>query len=186
MEMSTFTIALTPEEIAIANAMAFDSLFFRGDTQAFLKNADLAHDLTNSLLSRDAIAEHRIRYFADPEYYPGGRGKSRRENFERNMPTGDDLLRHPHFLQYLRYFIHGANLPLSVEVAFAQAAHECGQFSSGDMAPLGSTARQLARTHRLEPKAAADEFFKLCLDLGMSASYAGGIRSSVQQQKAPR
>jgi len=55
MEMSTFTIALMPEEIAIANAMAFAPLVFRGDTQAFLKNANLAHDLTNSLLSQDAI-----------------------------------------------------------------------------------------------------------------------------------
>lgn len=186
METGTFSIALTPEEAAITEAMAFDPLVFRADHQAFLKNADLAHDLTSSLLARNAIPEQRLRYFTDAEYNPGGRGKSRKESFERNMPTGDGLFRHPHFLKYLRYFIHGASLPPSAEVAFTRAAQDCGPFSSGDMAPLSSTARQLARTHRLAPKAAADEFFKLCLDLGMSAGYAGSIRSSVQQLKAPR
>lgn len=186
MEIGKYTIALTPEESAIAEAMTFDPLVFCGDHQAFLKNADLAHDLASSLLARDAIPEQRLRYFTDAEYNPGGRGRSRRESFEWNMPIGDHLFRHPHFLKYLRYFIHGASLPPSVEAAFIRAAHDCGPFSSGDMAPLGSTARQLASTYRLEPKTAADEFFKLCLDLGMSAGYAGSIRSSVQQLKARR
>ncbi|MBS1098423.1 hypothetical protein JK191_12855 [Gluconobacter sphaericus] len=145
MEIGTFTIALTQEEAAIAETMAFVPLVFLGDHQAFLKNADLAHNLTSSLLARDAIPEQR-----------------------------------------LRYFIQGASLPPLAEEAFTRAAHDCGPFSSGDMAPLGMTARQLARMQRLEPKAAADEFFKLCRDLGMSAGYAGSIRSSVQQLKSPR
>jgi len=186
MKQGPYSIELTPEELSLAEAMEFDPLTFRGDHQSFQKNADLAHRLMTALLERGGIPEHRVRFFTDPDYYPGGRGKSRKEGFERNGTSGDELLRHPNFLRYIRYFLHGADLPPTVLSVFAKAVEKCGPISSGDIAPLGSTARQLARIHRLEPKAAADEFYKLSLDLGISAMYAGSIRSSVQQLKPAR
>lgn len=186
MQHELFTIQLTPEEIALADAMSFDALSFRGNHQAFMANAEMALRLTKNLLAREAIPEQRVRYFTDPDYYPSGRGKSRKEGFERNGTSGDDILCHGNFLNYLRYFIHGADLPLSILQSFRRAVDDCGPITSGDIAPLGATARQLARTHRLEPKAAADEFYKLCLDLGMSASSASSIRASVQQLRPQR
>lgn len=186
MERSPFTIKLTPEEIVMVDTIQFDPLSFRNNHQAFNDNANLAYRLIIILLERDAIPEQRIRYFSDPKYNPGGRGSSRKQTFERNGTRGDAMLRHPHFLKYLRYFIHGANLPSSILTAFIQAVGDCGLVSSGDIAPLGATARQLARTHRLDSKTAADEFFKLCLDLNLRPDSAGSIRSSVQQLRSTR
>lgn len=181
MEQGPFTIDLTPEEIALADALQFNPLAFQGSHDAFITNAELARRLTTSLLERHGIPEQRLQYFADPECYPGGRGRSRKQGFERNGTHGDAMLRHPHFLKYLHYFIHGADLPTPVMEAFALAVEACGPVSSGDIPPLGATARKLARNSHLESKSAADEFFKLCLDLGLSPSRAASIRSSVLQ-----
>lgn len=158
MELGPFTIELTPEEIALIDAIRFGPLAFQGNPQAFNKNADVAHRLTISLLERHAVPEQRIRYFTDPEYNAGGRGRSRKEGFERNGTRGAEMLRHTHFLKFLRYFIHGADLPSSILTAFKQAAEDCGPITSGDIAPLGATARRLAPTYRIEGKVAADDF----------------------------
>lgn len=42
------------------------------------------------------------------EYFPGGRGRSRADVFEKNGTRGEAIFRHPHFLTYLRYFLYGA------------------------------------------------------------------------------
>ena len=157
-----------------------------GDTQKFHANGELVAQLTNSLLNRKAIPDQRLSYFSDPEFNVGGRGSSRRDSFIKHGHDDDSAMRHGHFLKFLRYFIYGSDLPNPVLQAFAQAVEGCGSITSGDIAPLGSTARQLARTHRLVPKAAADEFFKLCLDLGLAPSDAASIRSSVLQLKPGR
>jgi hypothetical protein len=91
------------------------------------------------------------------------------------------MIRHAHFLKYLWYFIHGADLPAVVVQAFRQSVDDCGPIISGDIAPLSMTARQLVRSYHLESKVAADEFYKLWLDLDMSASDAAAIRASVLQ-----
>lgn len=186
MERGPFTIELTPGEIALVDAMRFDPLAFSNDHQAFRANAELAHQLTNRLLERDAIPVQRLRYFTDADYNPGGRGSSRRDVFERNGTFGDALLRHPHFLKFLRYFIHGAELPSSILTPFTKAVEDCGSITSGDIAPLSAAARQLVRTHSLDSKAAAEELYKLCLDLGLGADDAASIRSSVQQVRPRR
>lgn len=165
--------------------MQFDPLALR-DHQAFRANAELAHQLTTLLLERKAIPKQRLRYFTDPDYNPGGRGSSRQDVFERNGPSGDALLRHPHFLRFLRYFIHGADLPSPIVTVFAKAVEDCGPITSGDIAPLSATARQLARAHGLDPKRAAEEFYKFCLDLDLGSGDAASIRSSVQQVRSRR
>lgn len=186
MERGLFTIELIPDEVALMDAIQFDSLAFGRNHQAFTANADLAHQLTTRLLERHAIPDQRLRYFTDAEYNPGGRGNSRKDWFERNGTAGDALLRHPHFLGYLRYFIHGADLPPAVLTAYARAVEDCGSITSGDIQPLSATARELVRAHRLDPKPAADEFFKLCLDLDLDPQDAGSIRSSVLQVRPRR
>lgn len=183
MNDTLFAIELTPDEIALADAINFDPRTMLGNTHGFHANGDLVVRLTNRLLSRKAIPDQRLSYFSDPEYNIGGRGKSRRDLFLRHGHDDDSLMRHGHFLKYLRYFIHGADLPESVVQAFVRTAKDCGPITSGDIAPLSASARQLARTQRLEPKAAADEFFKLCLDLGMSVSNAASIRGAVLQYR---
>lgn len=183
MQSKLFTIELTPDETMLADAIDFDPHAMLGNTQASHVNSDLVAQLTNSLLRRKAIPDQRLSYFSDPEYNIGGRGKSRRDSFLRHGHDDETLMRHGHFLRYLRYFIYGADLPEAVLQSFVRAAKSCGPITSGDIAPLSAKARQLARAHRLEPKAAADEFFKLCLDLDMSVSDAGSIRGAVLQYR---
>lgn len=186
MSQANFTIELNQDETALVKAMKFDPLAFKGNHQGFLANAELAYELTTSLLKRQGIPEHRQRYFTDPDYNPSGRGRSRMGGFERNGTSGDEILRHPHFLQYLRYFIHGADLPIAVMRAYEAAVERCGPITSGDIPELGATARQLARTHGLEGSSAADEFYKLSLDLGLCADNAARIRESVRQLRSRR
>lgn len=181
-----FTIALQADEQDMLEGLSFDPLSFRGNHEEYLRNADLAYRLTTSLVERKGIPEHRVRYFTDPEYYPGGRGKSRQDSFTRHGNDHDETLRHPHFLKYLRYFIHGADLPAAIIRQYTDAVEDCGMVSSSDIPDLGAKARNLARTHRLEGGAAADEFFKLSLDLGLSAGQSARIRESVKQLRPSR
>ena len=168
------------------NGLDFDPLSFRGDHEGFLRNANLAHKLTTTLAKRNGIPEHRVSYFIDPEYYPGGRGKSRRDSFTQHGNDRDETLCHPHFLKYLRYFIHGADLPVAIIGQYTEAVEDCGMVSSSDIPELGAKARNLARNHGLEGSAAADEFFKLSLDLGLSADQSARIRESVKQLRPSR
>lgn len=186
MQNGPFTIELTPEEIALVEAIKFDPHDTLGNTQAFHANGDLVVRLTNGLLERKAIPDRRLSYFSDPEHHVGGRGSSRQELFLRQAGDREKMIRHGHFLKYLHYFIHGADLPPAVLTAFARAVEDCGMVTSGDIAPLSSTARQLTRTHLLNPKAAAEEFYKLGLDLDLSADAAASIRSSVLQVRPAR
>ncbi len=186
MQTTAFQIELTPEESVIVGEMTFDQTAFQRDRERFIQNSELAYKLSNSLIQRSGIPPHRLRYFTDPEYFEGGRGKSRQQVYERNGTSGDDILRHPNFLKHLRYFIFGTELPASITSPFASAVKECGMVTSGDIAPLGAIARQLARAHGLERTMAADEFYKLCLDLGLSTMNAGSIRSSVLQLRNAR
>jgi hypothetical protein len=186
MQHGPFTIELNSEEIALADAIKFDPHDTLGNTQAFHANGDLVTQLTDSLLKRKAIPDQRLSYFSDPEYHVGGRGSSRQELFLRQIGDREKMVRHGHFLKYLHYFIHGADLPPPVLTAFARAVEDCGMVTSGDIAPLSSTARQLARTHSLDAKIAADEFYKLCLDLDLSPDVAASIRSSVLQVRSTR
>jgi hypothetical protein len=163
------------------SSMRSNSRVMHGNPQMFRENGELVAQLTGMLLERKAIPEPRRRYFSDPEYHVGGRGYSRRDLFLRNVQDRDAMIRHWDFLKYLRYFIHGADLPDKVMNAMKKAVEDCGMITSGDIAPLSSTARQLVRSANLERKAAAEEFYKLCLDLDLSPSNAASIRESVLQ-----
>jgi hypothetical protein len=186
MADQSFTIPLEADEAKILKGLSFDPLSFQNDHEGFLRNADLAHQLATSLIERKGIPEHRMRYFTDPEYYPGGRGRSRHDSFVRHGNDDDETLRHPHFLKYLRYFVHGADLPVAIIQQYADAVEHCGMVTSSDIPELGAKARSLARNHGIEGGAAADEFFKLSLDLGLSAGQSARIRESVKQLRRSR
>jgi hypothetical protein len=183
MQQGPFTIELTPEEGALAKQIKFDPHATLGDTRAFHENGELVVQLTEMLLEREAIPEPRRRYFSDPEYHVGGRGSSRRDLFLQRVNDRDAMMRHGHFLKYLHYFIYGAALPDRIANAFKKAVQDCGMVTSGDIAPLSSAARQLASSAGLERKAAAEEFYKLSLDLGLSPSNAASIREAVLKMR---
>jgi hypothetical protein len=144
------------------------------------RNGQAVHALMKSLIDRKAIPEVRWRYFSDPKFRVGGRGTSHKGAFERNGRRGAEIVEHPHFLEYLRYFLHGVDLPASVVGSFSEKVSSCGMVTSGDVVPLGKHARQLTRLHCHNGREVSEEVYKLALDCGLSQSYAEAIRNSVR------
>ena len=174
-------VELTPPEQELADQLEFDALALRNGGDHARSNGELACRLMASLIARKAIPEVRARFFDDPAYNAGGRGRSRRDLFERNGIRGEDIFRHPHFLDDLRYLLFGPNLPSEVSASFVARVAECGYVTSSDVVPLGTFARQQARAHRLNFAQVADEFYKLALDLNLSKHYAMSIREAVKR-----
>jgi hypothetical protein len=56
---------------------------------------------------------------------------------------------HPHFLDYLRYFIYGAKLPDQVVSAFVASVKACGFVTSSDVASLAATAHPMYITAQI-------------------------------------
>lgn len=178
--MQSFTVDLTDQEKALLNELRFDTSGMAASDVR--RNGEIAAKLTHSVMERRAVPEHRERYFTDPGYNIGGRGRSRREGFERNDCRGGAILRHPRFLPHLRYFLFGAHLPSDVIVEFCSAVRDCSMVTSSDVAPLGLLARRLARQHGLSPDISREEFFKLALDCDIDLGAASSIRQSAGQR----
>lgn len=136
--------------------------------------------LAELLLKRRAIPEVRLLYFTDPERNLGGRGKSCEQIFESNGTVGEEILAHPNFLPYLRYFVFGPNLPLETIRTFKEAAAISGYLSAHDIQELTAAAKATVRSRRLEPHSAAEEFHKLALECGAMPSSAATLRQSVR------
>jgi len=179
--MTELAIVLTPEETELLSKIEFDANRLVGNLPKYHRNAQAVVALMTMLLKRNAIPQNRLRYFTDADCNPGGRGKSRKNIFERNGTQGQAILEHPHFLEYLHYFLYGAALPVSALREFRNEVASCGPITSGDLAPLEDCAKQLTRAHRLDTSYAAEEFLKLALDCGLSPSFAEHIRSAVKR-----
>lgn len=74
--MAIGAIELIAEEQALLNTLKFDLDALDGH-ESFEANADRALALTKQLVARQGIPDHRRRYFVDPDYHLGGRGRSR-------------------------------------------------------------------------------------------------------------
>ena len=150
------------------------------------RNGNAVCALMKSLLARHAIPVPRIKYFIDPAYHLAGRGKSRKQVFERNGCTGDDIFRHPHFLEFLRYFLYGADLPEPVIQEFRTIAKYCREITPRSISLLSKPARSMATAYSLDAHEAGDEFYKLALDCGLKPAYADDIRRAVRKNAQTR
>lgn len=173
-------IKLTEDERVLLAQIELDASAL-ANHHAARQNGEAVCSLMRSLISRNAIPEHRLKFVSDSAYNRGGRGRSRLDIFEKNGTRGEDIFRHPHFLSCLRYFVYGANLPPRIAQTFHSEVAECGSVTSGDIKPLCSFARQQVRANSLEPHDAAEEFFKLALDCGLDPDYANYIRDAVRK-----
>ncbi|RYE41141.1 MAG: hypothetical protein EOP24_38105 [Hyphomicrobiales bacterium] len=99
--------------------------------------------------------------------------------FEGNGTRGAEIFSHGHFLKYLRFFIHGANLPERVKQGMAEQIGEPKWFTTGDHEPVRKRARELARANGLN-STHAEDFERFCCDLGLSASSAQSIGKAVK------
>jgi hypothetical protein len=171
---------LTEAEQKLLDQIELDAMALRGCPDRARANGELVHALMMSLLARKAIPDIRTNFFNDPDYNIGGRGRSRYATFEKNGTRGENVFRHPHFLKYLRYFLFGADLPSNVKADFANEVAKCGLVTSGDVVPLGAFARRQVRAAGLDAKRAAEEFYKLALDLHLGRDTAASIRNAVK------
>lgn len=176
-------IDLTPAEQELWDAIYFDPPSPGFDYDRLRASIEPAFRLTKSLLKRGAIPEVRLRYVTDSELNVRGHGKSRIQVFERNGMRGDDIFRDPNFHKYLRYFVVGPELPSSTMAAFTRLAERCGMITSGDCDAFCSLARSEARRCDLPKRQAAEELFKLCLEVGLGDDLSRIVRDSVMRTK---
>jgi hypothetical protein len=176
-------IQLTTEEMVLLGRIDFKPASEIHDADYWRAVGVAAQQLMEHLLKRKAIPEIRKRFFADPEFNIGGRGRSRAEVFEKNGTRGDAIFRHPHFLKYLHYFLYGPDLPADIVRAFEEKVGQCGLITSSDIAPLGAFARQIARRNRADSRKNTEEFFKLALECGLGLTAAKSIRDAVKRNR---
>ena len=176
-------IELTPAEQRLAEQIVFDVLQKPLEYEETQENGERATSLANSLMKRKAIPEERLRYFMDPEYNPGPGKASRFERFRNNAGGADEVLRHPHFLPYLHYFIYGANLPAALKQELQRKAED-HWVKSGDAAKF---AQQLVRKYNLARHPMnyrlKEVFYQLALDCGCTEGTARSVRGAVMKVK---
>lgn len=175
-------IELTEDEQRLVSQLVLDAGQLR-DREHVAHNGRLALTLTRSLLDRDAIPAARLRYFTDPDCNVGGHRRSKKDILAGNQRRGGHFAEHPHYLQYLRYFVCGPDLPEMLCNDFHTRVEECGQVTSGDVEPLSHHARTLARSYGLVGRDVRDEFFKLALDCGLEVDCARVVRDVVGRSK---
>ncbi|MBY5774821.1 hypothetical protein HFN63_32835 [Rhizobium leguminosarum] len=181
--MEKYHIKLTEEEAGLLSKIDLRSYHQNHEEgrAAYLNNQEPILALLKSLSGRRAVPEVRLSYWNDPNYRSGRIKGSRKGLFERNGCTGSDIYTHPHFLEQLRYFLFGTELPDAVIEAFEAKVGNPEWVSSSDIVPIGKAARDLTRRYRLDIAAAPEEFFKLCLDMGLGLSAAESVMRSVKQ-----
>lgn len=176
--MSAPNISLTPEEQTILSKIHFDWKSHE-ELQSSLVPMEA---LASSILDRGVVPAVRLAYFTDPEFNAGGRGRSRQDIFEKNGTSGDGILKHPHFLKHLKYFVYGPDLPAEAVDKFKCKAYD-GRLTGSDVIDLTAYARSCVRQNRLDPYNAADEFFKLAVECGAMPGYAESLRKSIRAIK---
>jgi len=148
-----------------------------------IENGERAAALMNSLIKRKAIPNQRLLYFTDPEYNPSPGKASRFERFRDNAGGTDEVLRHPHFLPYLHYFICGPDLPSDLKQEFLNKAQNHWA-KSGELAKF---AQLLVRQYNIERHPMnyrlKDSFYQLALDCGCDLGTARSVREAVIKVK---
>ncbi len=166
-------ITLMPDEQELYEQIEFNpNSLSPGFSARLTRSCDAAKPLALSLIRRDAIPAIRWTYFVNPEYNVGSK-RSRLEIFESNGTSGEEILEHGHFLEYLDYFIHGPKLPVSVSDGFCDLINrDC------DRSQLRTYARNQIRAHRLDRRGAAEEFYKLALECELTEWDARSVREA--------
>lgn len=139
--------------------------------------ADAMEELIESLEARNAIPEARIAIFNDANYAETGK-KSIQQIFEQNGCS--EIFRHPHFVNFLRYFIEGPDLPQECTSGLLKALDSIG--TSGMIVKrTHQFARDMVRKYDLDVQHAGTQFYRLAVEIGMSPSEAKGLRKAAMQ-----
>jgi hypothetical protein len=172
--MSIPDIDLTEAERALLAQIDFDTERVTFEDQK--RNGEAAARFLKSLLARNAIPQQRLKYFLDPAFR-SSRQKGRRWNLiDADNNILDETARHPNFLPYLYYFVHGPRLPRRARERFHTEVKRRGRVSSSDAVALAEVARAEARSLGLQAHTASEEYLKLALDCEIPSHHALSIR----------
>jgi hypothetical protein len=167
------SILLTPEEQVLLEQISFDHDLSHERLEL---SCNAAEPLARSLLKRGAIPKVRLQYFTDPEFNVGGRGKSRKDVFERNGTKGDAILGHGNFLKYLKYFIYGPDLSPSTIAGFRKIVDDDFGTSGMVMDQLRKFARaEMRQVEKGQRYRVPEEFFKLAIESSLNVDEAASI-----------
>lgn len=172
-------IELSPKEQALFDTIRFDATSSDFYTVA-QENGERAAELMRSLIARRAIPDVRLRYFTDPDLFPGGRGRSHKQVFNDNGRTNSEILEHPSFLNYLNYFICGPRLPTRVIARFKELAAEPFR----ELESLRQFVR--AQTRELKLHDAGEEFFKIAMECELEPYEAKTLRTDAMTASRSR
>lgn len=168
-------IYLTDEEEGFIPQINFSLIGSDHFDDTLKSSSGTAASLMHLLLARQAIPEIRLRYFTDPKFNIGLK-KSRKQVFVANGTKGEAILKHPHFLPYLQYFIYGPQLPKKIIYEFLHLISDI----DAERDELRKFARNMTRQFELNPREACEEFFKLALECGMNVDDARSVRDAVK------
>tara|TARA_R110002072_G_scaffold163854_3_gene316764 strand:- start:55 stop:606 length:552 start_codon:yes stop_codon:yes gene_type:complete len=176
MATKNLKITLTTREEKLLSKIEFDpsATNHGNDTR---ENCQRAAELANMLIKRKIIPAHRIAVFTEADYSTN-RGTPPYEQFSRNGNTHEEILQHPHFLPWLRYFIYGPKLPQTLTSQVENKIDELGDLTSGDTETLRHFIRSTARKHKLI-KSDADEVFKLIFEYDDNIDLAKTLRTEI-------
>lgn len=183
--MNKYCLKLTDNEKAILALINLKESHHNHEEAhaAFKANKKPILSLLKSLNDREAIPQERLNYWTDPRYNTGRGKMSHKEVFESNSCTGQDIYTHPNFIPYLNYFLFGPNLTDEVISKFEAQVGNPEWVTSGDIGPICTYARNLTRQYHLDVLSAPEEFFKLCLDMGLGPDTAKSVRGSVMKTR---
>jgi hypothetical protein len=181
--LEKYHISLTENESAILSQIDLRSDLPHGvdGHKVYQENRKPILALLDLLKERGAIPEHRIRYFIDPKYKPGRTKGSRKKLFERSGNVGAEIYEHPHFKEYLRYFLFGSELSDSAISEFEQEVSHPEWVSGSEAIDLAKKAIAISRKYGISKHDAADEFFKLSLDMGIRFSQADTLQGIIRR-----
>lgn len=171
------TVELSSEEQELLTHIIFEMK--NQDRDTLIQSCSFASQLTMSLLQRNAISKIRIEYFTNPQYNIGSK-KSRKDIFISNSKTKEEMIKHPHFLKYLKYFIYGPDLTQDTINGFRSILIEDMGTSGMVQSQLCSFARSETKRHNIERKKAKDEFYKLALECDCGDSLARNVYDAIR------
>ncbi len=176
------TVKLNSEEQALFDTICWnlDELGRKDDA---IDHLERMGQLAESLLERKAIPEVRLAYFTDPAMNVGGYGKSRKQVFEKNGTSGRHILRHPHFMAYLHYFLTGPDLPKPVIEGFCKVIEDDAGTSGMVLNQIKAFVRKAVRDRGLDSGHAADEFYKLAHEIDRG-DLADSVRSAAKSVRS--
>jgi len=176
-------IILTEEEEIFWEEISFSTSSYNRSKDEIKKSIEPAFKLLKSLIKRNVIPLIRLKYFTEPEFNIGGRGKSREATFVKNVIKEEDILKHHDFHKYLRYFIIGPELPSNFIKEFSKLVDNCQPVTSGDIESFYELACRQVRSNLFHSSFVSEEYYKLCLELKLGETMARIVRDNVKKLK---